>query len=65
MGWPAALRQLKDLLYEMYLAASAPSLDEITGGIADDDNLGIAGPGHGRPRHHQRVNGRSSRPMWW
>ncbi|MFI8890101.1 DUF6233 domain-containing protein [Streptomyces paradoxus] len=38
-GWPSALRQLKDLLYEVYLAAGAPSLDEITGDIADDDGL--------------------------
>ncbi|MFD7218607.1 hypothetical protein, partial [Streptomyces cyaneofuscatus] len=39
MGWPPALRELKDLLYEVYLAAGAPSLDEITGDIAADDGL--------------------------
>ncbi|WP_405775666.1 hypothetical protein [Streptomyces sp. NBC_01538] len=38
MGWPPALRELKELLYEVYLAAGAPSLDEITGDIADDDH---------------------------
>ncbi|GGV90682.1 hypothetical protein [Streptomyces massasporeus] len=31
VGWPPALRELKDLLYEVYLAAGAPSLDEING----------------------------------
>ncbi|MFD7438329.1 hypothetical protein [Streptomyces sp. NPDC059861] len=40
VGWPSALRKLKELLYEMYLAAGGPSLDEITGDIADD---GLAG----------------------
>ncbi|WCE02519.1 hypothetical protein PGH47_43015 (plasmid) [Streptomyces sp. HUAS 31] len=39
VGWPPALRTLKDLLYEVYLAAGAPSLDEISGDIADDDSL--------------------------
>ncbi|MFE2823459.1 hypothetical protein [Streptomyces sp. NPDC059271] len=39
MGWPPALRELKDLLYQVYLAAGAPSLDAITGDIADDDGL--------------------------
>ncbi|WP_327722313.1 hypothetical protein OG381_48245 [Streptomyces sp. NBC_00490] len=39
VGWPPALRQLKELLCEVYLAAGAPSLDEITGDIADDDGL--------------------------
>lgn len=34
-----ALRTLKELLYEVYLAAAAPSLDEITGDIAADDGL--------------------------
>ncbi|WP_435611221.1 hypothetical protein [Streptomyces sp. C10-9-1] len=38
MGWPPALRELKELLYEVYLAAGAPSLDEITGAIAADDD---------------------------
>lgn len=39
VGWPPALRELRDLLYEVYLAAGAPSLDEITGEIAGDDQL--------------------------
>ncbi|MGW3507059.1 hypothetical protein [Streptomyces sp. NPDC000994] len=39
VGWPRALRELKDLLYEVYLAAGAPSLDEITADIAADDKL--------------------------
>ncbi|MGX4690730.1 hypothetical protein [Streptomyces sp. JNUCC 63] len=39
VGWPRALRELKDLLYEVYLAAAAPSLDEITADIAADDTL--------------------------
>ncbi|MFI5727032.1 hypothetical protein [Streptomyces cyaneofuscatus] len=39
MGWPPALREVKELLYEVYLAAGAPSLDEITGDIAADDGL--------------------------
>jgi hypothetical protein len=39
VGWPRALQQLKDLLYEAYLAAGAPSLDEITADIAADDAL--------------------------
>jgi hypothetical protein len=33
------LRDLKDLLYEAYLAAGAPSLDGITADIAEDDGL--------------------------
>ncbi|MFF2999498.1 hypothetical protein ACFVTC_33870 [Streptomyces sp. NPDC057950] len=39
VGWPRALRELKDLLYEVYLAAGAPSLDEIAQLIAADDGL--------------------------
>ncbi|MEU0390030.1 hypothetical protein [Streptomyces chartreusis] len=39
VGWPPALRNLKELLYEVYLAAGAPSLDEITADIAADDVL--------------------------
>ncbi|MEU9476535.1 hypothetical protein [Streptomyces sp. NPDC048191] len=39
VGWPRALRELKDLLYEAYLAAGAPSLDEIAAAIAGDDRL--------------------------
>ncbi|MDX3697903.1 hypothetical protein PV726_48685 [Streptomyces europaeiscabiei] len=39
VGWPLALRALKELLYEVYLAAGAPSLDEITGEIVGDDGL--------------------------
>ncbi|MCQ0008158.1 hypothetical protein [Actinomadura madurae] len=36
---PGPLRDLKDLLYELYLQAGAPSLDEITALIAADDDL--------------------------
>ncbi|MFF8932410.1 hypothetical protein ACF1AO_34675 [Streptomyces longwoodensis] len=39
VGWPPALRELKDLLYEVYLAAGTPSLDEISKDIAADDDL--------------------------
>ncbi|MEV5795663.1 hypothetical protein, partial [Streptomyces sp. NPDC052192] len=39
LGWPPSLRELKDLLYEVYLAAGTPSLDAITGDIADDNSL--------------------------
>ncbi|MFF5004932.1 hypothetical protein ACFY3G_19150 [Streptomyces phaeochromogenes] len=39
VGWPSALRELKELLYEVYLAAGTPSLDEIAGNIADDNGL--------------------------
>ncbi|MFF3089809.1 hypothetical protein ACFVRB_32920 [Streptomyces nojiriensis] len=39
VGWPSALRRLKELLYEVYLAAGAPSLDEIVGDIAEHDGL--------------------------
>ncbi|MER5347842.1 hypothetical protein ABT030_47850 [Streptomyces mirabilis] len=39
VGWPPALRELKDLVYKVYLAAGTPSLDEITANIADDDGL--------------------------
>ncbi|MFB7293641.1 hypothetical protein, partial [Actinacidiphila glaucinigra] len=39
VGWPPALRELKDLLYETYLAADAPSLDEIAAAIAADEDL--------------------------
>ncbi|MEU8936093.1 hypothetical protein AB0D30_40175 [Streptomyces sp. NPDC048409] len=39
VGWPRALRELKDLLYEVYLAAGAPSLDEIAQLIVADDGL--------------------------
>ncbi|MGW2374690.1 hypothetical protein [Kitasatospora sp. NPDC001683] len=39
MGWPVALRELKDSLFEVYLAAGAPSLDEIAGDVAEDDRL--------------------------
>ncbi|MEE1943289.1 hypothetical protein V1L54_28450, partial [Streptomyces sp. TRM 70361] len=38
VGWPRSLRELKDLLYEVYLAADAPSLDEIARGV-DTDSL--------------------------
>ncbi|MGW1538370.1 hypothetical protein [Streptomyces aureus] len=39
VGWPPALRELKELLYQVYLAADTPSLNEIAGDIADDDSL--------------------------
>ncbi|MGI5401305.1 tetratricopeptide repeat protein [Streptomyces sp. CA-135486] len=39
VGWPPSLRELKDLLYQVYLSAGAPSLDEITADIACDDGL--------------------------
>ncbi|POX43933.1 hypothetical protein C3489_37340 [Streptomyces sp. Ru71] len=39
VGWPPPLRELKDLLYEAYLAAGAPTLDEIAAEVADDDAL--------------------------
>ncbi|MFJ2239750.1 hypothetical protein [Streptomyces sp. NPDC087859] len=42
VGWPPALRELKELLYEVYLAAGAPSLDDIAGAVAADDGLGGA-----------------------
>ncbi|USQ85837.1 hypothetical protein NFX46_20055 [Streptomyces phaeoluteigriseus] len=38
-AWPLALRELKELMCEVDLAAGAPSLDEITGGITEDDQL--------------------------
>ncbi|MFF0341640.1 hypothetical protein [Kribbella sp. NPDC004875] len=38
VGWPRPLRELKDLLYEVYLAAAAPSLDEIAADIANIGN---------------------------
>ncbi|WP_331746515.1 hypothetical protein OG923_33535 (plasmid) [Streptomyces halstedii] len=39
VGWPPALRELKELLYEVYVAADAPSLDDIAGAVAADDDL--------------------------
>jgi hypothetical protein len=36
---PGALRDLKDLLYELYLEAGTPSLDDITAAVAADDEL--------------------------
>jgi hypothetical protein len=39
VGWPAALRELKGLLYEAYLAADKPSLDAIVADLAADDDL--------------------------
>nr|WSS66340.1 hypothetical protein OG284_36600 [Streptomyces sp. NBC_01177] len=39
VGWPLALRELKALLYEVYLAAGAPSLNEMTQDIAASDDL--------------------------
>ncbi|WP_331745769.1 hypothetical protein [Streptomyces virginiae] len=37
VGWPPALRELKDLLYEVYLEARTPSLDDIARDIAEAD----------------------------
>ncbi|MER6274407.1 hypothetical protein [Streptomyces sp900105755] len=39
VGWPPALRELKELLYQVYLAAGAPSLNEIAEDIVGDDGL--------------------------
>lgn len=39
VGWPRPLRDLKDLLYEVYLAAGAPSLDDIAQAIDEDTTL--------------------------
>jgi hypothetical protein len=39
VGWPLALQQLKDLLYETYQAAGAPSLDTIARDVSNDDDL--------------------------
>ena len=36
---PGPLRELKDLVYELYLRAGAPSLDAIAAEVADDDRL--------------------------
>ncbi|WP_370136486.1 tetratricopeptide repeat protein [Streptacidiphilus sp. EB103A] len=36
---PGPLRDLKDLLYEVYLAAGSPTLDEIAADIESDDGL--------------------------
>ncbi|MGW1728410.1 helix-turn-helix domain-containing protein [Streptomyces sp. NPDC002306] len=36
---PGPLRELKDLLYQVYLAAGAPTLSDIAGDIANDDTL--------------------------
>ncbi|MEU5256701.1 hypothetical protein [Streptomyces longwoodensis] len=66
MGWPPALRELKDLLYEVYLAAGAPSLDEIAGNIAADTHEDLPGAplrdtisrviaGSGRPQQQADV----------
>ncbi|MFB9536243.1 hypothetical protein [Streptomyces violaceus] len=40
VGWPRALRELKDLLYEVYVAAGTPSLDEIVAALDDDELKG-------------------------
>jgi hypothetical protein len=39
VGWPSPLRKLKDLLYQLYLEAGAPSLDKIAADIDADDEL--------------------------
>ena len=36
---PGPLRELKDLLYELYAQAGCPTLDQITEGIRGDDSL--------------------------
>ncbi|MFE9674674.1 hypothetical protein ACFYO5_11240 [Streptomyces sp. NPDC006259] len=38
-GWPLELRQLKDLLYDLYTAAGTPSLTNMAAAISDDDSL--------------------------
>ncbi|MEU5116654.1 hypothetical protein AB0G64_34780 [Streptomyces longwoodensis] len=43
VGWPPALRELKDLLYEVYVEADAPSLDEICKDIAADVHEDLPG----------------------
>ncbi|MEU5417385.1 hypothetical protein [Streptomyces clavifer] len=40
VGWPRPLRELKDLVYEVYLAAGTPSLDEIAEAIREGDLVG-------------------------
>ncbi|MFE2759714.1 hypothetical protein, partial [Streptomyces halstedii] len=39
VGWPPALRELKELLYEVYVAAGTPSLDDIAEAVAADNKL--------------------------
>ncbi|MET8481817.1 hypothetical protein ABZV68_32275, partial [Streptomyces clavifer] len=41
VGWPRPLRELKDLVYEVYLAAGAPSLDEIVEAVREGDLVGL------------------------
>jgi hypothetical protein len=60
------LRELKDLLYEVYLAAGAPSLDEIAADIAAADALPGA-PGRDTVRRcigAPRIWTRSVRAPW-
>ncbi|MFF9457700.1 hypothetical protein [Streptomyces flaveolus] len=59
VGWPLALRELKGLLYEVYLAAGAPSLNEIAGAVADDDGLDGA---PGRDTVHRVISDASVPP---
>ncbi|WLQ69360.1 hypothetical protein [Streptomyces glycanivorans] len=40
VGWPRPLRELKDLVYKVYLAAGTPSLDEIAEAIRKGDLVG-------------------------
>ncbi|MFJ1772423.1 hypothetical protein ACIOFQ_19690 [[Kitasatospora] papulosa] len=40
VGWPRPLRELKNLVYEVYLAAGTPSLDEIAEAIRKGDLVG-------------------------
>jgi TPR repeat protein len=39
---PGPLRDLKDLLYELYVAAGSPTLDQMAAAVADDDSLSAA-----------------------
>ncbi|WLW51486.1 hypothetical protein [Streptomyces sp. YU58] len=39
---PGPLRDLKDLLYELYLAAGSPTLDQMAAAVAEDDSLSAA-----------------------
>ncbi|MER5474305.1 hypothetical protein ABZX90_42765 [Streptomyces sp. NPDC002935] len=67
VSWPPALGKLKDLLYEVYLAAGAPSLDEIVKDVAADDEL-PGSPGRDTVRLGFRVGGavtRSARCCWF
>ncbi|WP_327250941.1 hypothetical protein [Streptomyces sp. NBC_01244] len=57
VAWPPTLRELKELLYEVYLGAGAPSLDQIAGDIAADQ--GLAGAPSRDTVHRVITDGRS------